>query len=38
MARLIDTKRKVLDQVLDGIETDSRNLLGELMEEYAKAA
>jgi SNF2 family DNA or RNA helicase len=38
MARLIDSKRKVLDQVLDGIETDSKNLLGELMEQYSKAA
>ncbi len=37
MAKLIDTKRKVLDQVLDGIETDSKNLLGELMEQYSKA-
>jgi SNF2 family DNA or RNA helicase len=32
MARLIDSKRKVLDQVLDGIETNSKNLLGELIE------
>lgn len=38
MARLIDSKRKVLDQVLDGVETDSKNLLGELMEQYSKAA
>ena len=37
MAKLIDSKRKVLDQVLDGIETDSKNLLGELMEQYSKA-
>jgi SWI/SNF-related matrix-associated actin-dependent regulator 1 of chromatin subfamily A len=36
-AKLIDDKRKVLDQVLDGIETESTNLLGELMEQYSKS-
>jgi|GEM_PF-461946 len=34
LARLIDSKRKVIDQVLDGVETDSKNMLGELMEQY----
>lgn len=34
IARLIDKKRKVLDAVLDGVETDSKSLLSELMEEY----
>jgi len=34
IARLIDRKRKVLDSVLDGCETESESLLSELMNEY----
>ena len=34
IARLIDSKRKVLDAVLDGVETESESLLSELMKEY----
>ena len=35
IARLIDNKRKVLDKVLDGKETDETSLLSELMFEYS---
>ena len=34
VATLIDHKRKILDSVLDGEETDDRSLLSELMKEY----
>lgn len=34
IAHLIDQKRKVLDSVLDGVETDNVSLLSELMNEY----
>ena len=34
IAKLIDQKRKVLDSVLDGEETDTTSLLSELMNEY----
>jgi len=34
IARLLDRKRKVLDSVLDGKETDQESLLSELMKEY----
>lgn len=34
IARLIDRKRKVLDSVLDGRETEQESLLSELMKEY----
>ncbi len=34
VARLIDKKRKVLDAVLDGVETEEESLLTELMNEY----
>ena len=34
IARLIDSKRKVLDAVLDGTKTDETSLLAELMKEY----
>lgn len=33
-AELLDEKRKVLDSVLDGIETDNNSLLSALMEQY----
>ena len=32
IAELIDTKRKILDQILDGQETDERSMLSELLE------
>lgn len=35
IAALLDKKRKVLDQVLDGIETDDSSLLTELMNAYS---
>lgn len=35
IARLIDSKRKVLDKVLDGKQTDESSLLSELMNEYS---
>lgn len=35
IAGLIDKKRKILDQVLDGQETDESSLLGELMQAYS---
>jgi SWI/SNF-related matrix-associated actin-dependent regulator of chromatin subfamily A-like protein 1 len=34
IAKLLDKKRKVLDAVLDGIETEQKSLLSELMKEY----
>ena len=34
IARLIDKKRKVLDSVLDGKETEQESLLTEIMNEY----
>jgi SWI/SNF-related matrix-associated actin-dependent regulator 1 of chromatin subfamily A len=34
IAQLLDEKRKVLDAVLDGVETDDKNLLMELIENY----
>lgn len=34
IARLIDKKRKILDQVLDGIHTEEDSMLSELMNEY----
>ena len=34
IAELIDRKRKVLDSVLDGEETDTKSLLSELINEY----
>ena len=34
LARLIDKKRKVLDSVLDGKESDESSMLSELIEEY----
>ena len=34
IAELIDQKRKVVDSVLDGEETDTKSLLSELMNEY----
>lgn len=34
IACLIDKKRKVLDKVLDGIETDEESLLSELINDY----
>jgi SWI/SNF-related matrix-associated actin-dependent regulator of chromatin subfamily A-like protein 1 len=38
IAHLLDKKRKVLDQVIDGIETAQESLLGELMKIYTNAA
>ncbi len=37
IARLIDSKRKIVDAVMDGIETTTQNLLGELMDAYSTA-
>ncbi len=37
IARLLDKKRKVLDSVLDGEDTEAESLLGELMDSYSKA-
>ena len=34
IANLLDTKRKVVDAVLDGIETEQASLLSELMKSY----
>jgi len=34
IARMLDRKRKVLDSVLDGKETETESLLSELMKEY----
>lgn len=34
IASLLDEKRKVLDSVLDGVETDEKSLLMELIENY----
>jgi SNF2 family DNA or RNA helicase len=34
IARLLDRKRRVLDAVLDGKETEQESLLSELMKEY----
>ena len=34
IALMLDRKRKVLDKVLDGIETDQDSLLSELINEY----
>jgi SWI/SNF-related matrix-associated actin-dependent regulator 1 of chromatin subfamily A len=34
IARLIDSKRKILDRVLDGRRTEEESLLGELINEY----
>lgn len=34
IAHLLDDKRKVLDAVLDGVETDEKSLLGELMNSF----
>lgn len=36
IASMIDRKRKVLDQVLDGKETDQSSLLSELIHEYGE--
>ncbi len=38
IAKLLDKKRKILDKVLDGEETDAGSLLGELMDSYSKTA
>ena len=35
IAKLIDKKRKVLDQVLDGQDSDASSLLAELMQKYS---
>ena len=34
IARMLDSKRKVLDAVLDGKETEEESLLSELINEY----
>ncbi len=34
IAKLLDTKRQVLDRVLDGTETDEQNLFSELLKKY----
>lgn len=34
IAQLLDEKRRVLDAVLDGVETEDKNLLTELIENY----
>jgi SWI/SNF-related matrix-associated actin-dependent regulator of chromatin subfamily A-like protein 1 len=34
IAKLLDKKRKTVDAVMDGIETDQKSLLSELMKEY----
>jgi hypothetical protein len=34
IARLLDSKRKVIDAVMDGVKTDETSLLSELMKEY----
>jgi SNF2 family DNA or RNA helicase len=36
LAHLIDSKRRVLDAVLDGRETDEESLLSELMKQYTE--
>lgn len=36
IAELLDKKRKVIDGVIDGIETDQDSLLGELMKSYTE--
>ena len=36
IAELLDKKRKVLDAVLDGIETSQQSLLSELIKQYTK--
>lgn len=35
LAKLLDKKRKVIDAVIDGIDTDSSSLLYELMQSYS---
>ena len=37
-AKLLDKKRKILDSVLDGEETEQQSLLAELMSEYKKTS
>jgi SWI/SNF-related matrix-associated actin-dependent regulator 1 of chromatin subfamily A len=34
IVNLLDSKRKVIDAILDGVETDQSSLLGELLKEY----
>ncbi len=36
IAKILDAKRKVVDAVLDNVETESGSLLHELMKEYSK--
>jgi SWI/SNF-related matrix-associated actin-dependent regulator 1 of chromatin subfamily A len=36
IATLLDKKRKVLDSVLDGVQTDDKNLIMELIEDYGR--